>query len=393
MLARRFLDPAGGGEALLFGLGGPRFVSREAPQAYALSRWREEDETAARRAVARLVGVLEGGGRGETHIDFAGAPSANAMTVIRFATNTIACYGLAGGRKPRRAAPTNAVYLNATHFPVEWPRHMAWLDARPDIAPVLFVHDLLPITHPQFFWKGEPERHARRMAFLARRGAAAIVTNGVVEEQLRTHLARSGRASMPIFSAPPPVARIFRQPCAGDPRLEKFPFFVACGTIEPRKNHLFLVALWRSLVQRLGDAAPYLMIVGRRGWSWEPIVEAIHAADLRGRVIEISGLPTPAYRQMLGAARALLAPSREEGFGLPVAEALATGCPVIASDIPAHRLQSQTDRLSPTPLDIDEWAARIVAALDSTTPRAPVQAQRCDEDLYIDRLKRFLETV
>lgn len=393
MLARRFLDPGGGGEALLFGFGGPRIVGRDGPQASALSRWREEDEAAGRQAVARLAAILDGDRRGRTRVDFAGARAASALTVLRLATSAIARYGLAGGRRPGRIAGRGAIYLNATHFPVEWARHMAWLDGRPDIASVLFVHDLLPITHPQYFWKGEPERHARRLAFLARRGAAALVTNGVVEEQLKTHLARLGRATMPVFSAPPPVARIFRQPCAVNPGLEKVPFFVACGTIEPRKNHLFLVAVWRALVQRLGDAAPCLMIVGRRGWNWEPIVEAIHAADLRGRVVEISGLPTPAYRQMLGAARALLAPSHEEGFGLPVAEALAAGCPVIASDIPAHRAQSQSGRLCPTPLDIDAWAQRIVAALDAPTPRAPAQAERCDEDVYMDRLNRFFETV
>ena len=225
------------------------------------------------------------------------------------------------GPAPQRAAPRKSIYMNVANFPLDWDRHIAWLDQRPDIRPVFFIHDLLPIQQPQWFWPKEPSRHARRLALLARRGAAAIVASTSVEQDLRGHLALSGKANLPIFRTPPPVSEIFSEPATFDSRLAAVPFFVICGTIEPRKNHLLLLDVWRELVTIHGATAPKLVIVGNRGWNSEKTIHALEDEFLRGHVIEVAGLPTCDYKKLLDHCRALLAPSFAEGFGLPVAEA------------------------------------------------------------------------
>ncbi|WP_163778702.1 glycosyltransferase family 4 protein, partial [Proteus mirabilis] len=71
------------------------------------------------------------------------------------------------------------------------------------------------------------------------------------------------------------------------------PTFVACGTIEPRKNHLLLLHLWRALAERLGAATPRLVLVGRRGWEAENIVDMLERCPaIREHVVEVSGLST-----------------------------------------------------------------------------------------------------
>ena len=396
LLAGHFLDrtPAW---PLLFGLNGPRIGSNGLDTVRRVrASW---GETAGGEAAsARNERILE------TIASALDGAKATAPFVFRAKTGqrsgpvlaNLARHGLMRGREPARSAPRDAIYLNATHFPVEWRRHIAWLDQRQDVRPVLFVHDVLPVSRPGMFWPGEPERHRRRLQFLAQRGAGALVTSSVVETELRRFLASSGRPDLPIFRATPPVAETFVRPAALS-RRPASPFFVVCGTIEPRKNHLLLARVWRRLVRRLGPDAPRLLVVGKRGWSTEPIVAALHAADIGTHVVEASGMPTPVYRSLLGCALALLTPSFDEGFGLPLAEALSAGVPALASDIPSHREQAGGRAHLLDPADEDGWFETVAAFADpasdarrSAVERAaayePVSAER-----YLADIEAFLE--
>lgn len=385
-LARHFLarDPAW---PLMFGLRGPRLRPATDARAW-LDRlealWRETgaaDVDAACDAVADAL--LSAAGPTQLSLGRRGAGRLGRMAE---GARVLRRFRLADGPSPRDVAPPNAVFLNATHFPIESPRHVAWLDERPDIRPVLFVHDVLPVSHPHLFWGREPARHKQRLEFLARRGAGALVTTKRVEAALNEILATLGRANLPVFCAAPPVAPIFLAPAVPVARLRGRAYFVVCGTIEPRKNHVFLAALWRRLVESFGPRAPKLLVVGKRGWSYKPIVRALHDPALRGHVVEVSGVPTAAYRRLLEGARALLAPSLDEGFGLTVAEALAAGVPAIASDIPAHREQHgalflSTDRP-------DDWIEAIASATRSDFDgRRPPAAPPSD---YFSRVDAFL---
>ena len=111
------------------------------------------------------------------------------------------------------------------------------------------------------------------------------------------------------------------------------PYFVVVGTIEPRKNHAFLLDLWEVL----GPDAPMLLICGSRGWNNEAVFARLDALPPEGTVREVSWLSDGALSALIAGAAGLLAPSHAEGFGLPPLEALRNGIPVVANDIPVFR--------------------------------------------------------
>jgi glycosyltransferase involved in cell wall biosynthesis len=134
------------------------------------------------------------------------------------------------------------------------------------------------------------------------------------------------------------------------------PYFVAVGTLEPRKNHLMLLHVWREMAETLGPATPRLVLVGARGWDCENVLDLLERCDrLRTSVAWVDHLATPALRDLLEGATALLMPSFAEGFGLPVVEALAAGTPVLASDIPVFRGLAMPGVALLDPLDGLAW--------------------------------------
>ena len=58
-------------------------------------------------------------------------------------------------------------------------------------------------------------------------------------------------------------------------------FFIVRGTIEPRKNHLLLLRVWRRLIERFGQDAPKLVVIGKRGWNNKEVVSTLENQALR----------------------------------------------------------------------------------------------------------------
>jgi glycosyltransferase involved in cell wall biosynthesis len=306
-------------------------------------------------------------------------------------------YGAPIGRSPQKALPRRARYINVSQFPLWIASYFAWLESRPDIKAVFFIHDLLPLELPEYFPTAEFERHRCRLVNLARFGAAAIVTTECVAESLSAHLAALGRRHMPILVAPVPVAPVFHAARNGDGAIDAPPYFVMCGTIEPRKNHLMILHAWRELVRRDGPLAPKLVLVGTRGWKFEPVVDLLERSTfLAQHVVEVSGLSTPAMKHLLDGARALLMPSFAEGYGLPVREALAAGIPVVASDIPAFRALAGERVTLLSPIDGEAWLGTVRALARAELlrkGRGGSGAAEADRAAYFETIDGFVSAL
>jgi glycosyltransferase involved in cell wall biosynthesis len=138
------------------------------------------------------------------------------------------------------------------------------------------------------------------------------------------------------------------------------PYFVVLGNIEPRKNHWMLLQLWRRLIDLRGAAAPRLLVIGQRAWECENVVDLLERCEqLRGFVVEHPSCGDKELVNTLKYACALLYPSFVEGYGLPIAEALSLGVPVIASDLPVFREFAGEVPEYADPLDGRRWLELI----------------------------------
>lgn len=131
--------------------------------------------------------------------------------------------------------------------------------------------------------------------------------------------------------------------------------FLYYGSIEPRKNLVRLARAYRAS----GSHRP-LLIVGQDGWRAEEVKRAI---GVGGNVHFLPLQPRAVLTELIRSARALLFPSLAEGFGLPVAESMALGTPVLASSIPALREVAGEGALFVDPQD-EAAMSRAIRALD-----------------------------
>lgn len=222
------------------------------------------------------------------------------------------------------------------------------------------IHDLIPIEYPEYARPIEPVRHERRLATVSRYADGIIVPSEDVAVAMQERLRMKGRVHVPVWTVPHGIHKhpLPEKSLSADTRV---PYFVYLGTIEPRKNHLLLLNIWRRLVQQLGEKAPKLIIVGKRGWENENIVDMLERCPwLQNHVEEHNSLPDTEVVRLLCGSRALLFPSFVEGFGLPLAEALSLNVPAICSDIPVFRTIAQKSATYIDPLDAKSWEQAIL---------------------------------
>ncbi len=111
---------------------------------------------------------------------------------------------------------------------------------------------------------------------------------------------------------------------------QKYILFV--GTIQPRKNLPALVEAFQKL-RKENRIEEKLAIFGGRGWLWEPIVKKIKNAGVDGSIKYYDYAPKEDLPYIYSGAKILTLPALYEGFGLPPLEAMASGVPVVVSNI------------------------------------------------------------
>ena len=252
--------------------------------------------------------------------------------------------------------PAGAIYLNVCYHRFEQSRYFDWLGARPDVTAVFMIHDLLPLDYPEYFAPGEADKFRSRISTALRWGGAFLTASHTVRRRLQAEIAARGLPDRPIWTSPFPSPLAAFPP---KPAPARDPYFVVVGTIEPRKNHLLLLNLWREWA-REGGKPPRLVIVGNRGWENAQILALLDRSPaLSPYVAEVSDLSSADLSELIAGARALLAPSFDEGYGLPAVEALALGAPVVASDSPVAREVTQGRATLLSPLDGPSWRREI----------------------------------
>lgn len=233
---------------------------------------------------------------------------------------------------------------------------------------VCMVHDLIPIEYPEYARPGGAATHETRMQTVSQLADAVIANSAATADSFTQWAEAKGVRVPPIHVA---LLGTERMPEAA-PRVEEKPYFVCLGTIEPRKNHLLLLHQWRHMAQTLpAERVPGLKVIGRRGWENEQIVDMLERSPALGAFVEeINNCSDNELTAILKGACALVMPSFSEGYGMPIAEALSAGTPVIASDIAAHREAGSEVPDFLDPLDGPAWQEAVLAYADNGSRRA-----------------------
>lgn len=247
---------------------------------------------------------------------------------------------------------------------------------RRGVRPVFLIHDLIPITHPEYCRQGEDQMHARRMRHAIELGHGLIANSQATLASLREHARAQGLGLPPTVMAPlaPSVAPVAEQggqaPLAGA-------YFVALGTIEPRKNHLLLLQVWRQWREQASAGIAKLVLIGRRGWECQETLNLLQRTpSLRDCVVWCPDCTDAQLTAWLRHARALLFPTFVEGYGLPAVEAISLGVPVIASDLAVFResVADIPDYLHP--LDGLAWLETVQHYATAHSPHRQAQLER-----------------
>lgn len=271
-------------------------------------------------------------------------------------------------RTRRSKAVTSGIYFNVGHSGLEQPALLANLAAR-GVKPFIFLHDLIPVTHPEYCRSGDGERHHHRVLTALHYSAYIVVNSEYTAQELRSFALRAAVKRTPeILVAPLGLEPVFSDPATYEPFTVCRPFFVYVGTIEARKNLAFLLTLWSRLAANADDATPQLVLVGRNGWENEAVLDLLERApNLQKVVHHVADLSDTAVARLMRGAAAVLAPSMVEGYDLPALEASALGVPLIASDIPVHRELTPHATLV-DPIDGPGWLRAINEQLSGKTP-------------------------
>jgi glycosyltransferase involved in cell wall biosynthesis len=245
--------------------------------------------------------------------------------------------------------------------------------ARGETPLVSVVHDLTPVTHPEWharrtlvgflpLWERTVER-ARRFLCVSETTARQLVAL-YPETATRVRVARNGiDAAFFTPSGDAASRERTRQLHAAGQR-----FLLYLGTLEPRKNVEALVLACERLWARR-RSRPDLVLAGGSGWKTAGLHRRIARSPFRDKIHLTGYAPREAARELYRAAEVFVYPSLAEGFGLPVLEAMACGTPVVASTAEALREVGGDAALYAPPGDPAAIAAQIATALEDAEAR------------------------
>jgi glycosyltransferase involved in cell wall biosynthesis len=209
------------------------------------------------------------------------------------------------------------------------------------------IHDLVPLRFPEWTHRRTRRMHAAKYRN-TRRTCGLVVCNsrftaGEVQELLRIPAERTRVAY-------PAAEDVFR-PDGEAAHLGERPYVLTVATLEPRKNLETLLAAHELLRDELD-----LAVVGAAGWGRQPQLD-------RPGVVRLGYVSEKELARLYRGAAAFAYPSRFEGFGIPVLEAMASGTPAVVSAHPSLDEAAGDAALRADPDDAEAWADALRRAV------------------------------
>lgn len=270
----------------------------------------------------------------------------------------------------------DSILLNISHSGLERDSY-SYNIKKYQLKAIFFIHDLIPIEYPEYSRIGEKQKHINRLHTAIKSGYKIIVNSEDTSKKLSEY-AQKNSLDLPKIIVSHLGIKEFILKKSEQPLVK--PYFIMIGTIEPRKNHLMILNVLREIIKEFGDKAPKLVIIGRRGWECENVIDMLERSDsLRPYVLEIQKCNDTQLAEYLFGAQALLMPSFAEGYGIPVLEAISHKILVIASDLNVFREIAGNIPEYISPLDAIGWKKMILEYCDNNSIIRNAQIKRIND--------------
>ena len=189
---------------------------------------------------------------------------------------------------------------------------------------VVLIHDLIPITHPEFSKNKETEKHKKRINNSANLSDKVICLSHETKFQFEKYLSKNKvtiNADLKIIHPASELKFSITYPRE---------HYIMVGTIEPRKGYIDILKMWQTT-----DAKYPLVIIGQKGWMCDEEINLMKQLQKSGKVIWEKECSDEKLLEYYSKSRALIQNSYYEGFGLPVLEAINNRLVVFAREIAA----------------------------------------------------------
>ena len=223
-----------------------------------------------------------------------------------------------------RRMPNGTVYFNIGQTNLN-DRTTVTLRGCDGMRIVVYLHDTIPLDFPNTQTSASRLKFKRFFDRLDRHSDIVLCNSTYTKDRCLAHAKHLKHTDVHVLQ--PGLPDITVGSATFGPWSDK-PYFMAIGTLEPRKNIGFLLDLWEDM----GPDAPHLVLCGRRGWMNEDVFARLdHGVE---RVHELNDLDDAAMWALLKNSRGLLFPSMAEGFGYPAVEAAHLNVPLICNPLP-----------------------------------------------------------
>jgi glycosyltransferase involved in cell wall biosynthesis len=240
---------------------------------------------------------------------------------------------------------------------------------------VVTAHDAAPLTMPETFTRRGRWFHQRGFAAAAQRADIVITVSEFSAEEIAAHTAipRDRIRVVPNGVDLEPATAKEVQRALHTFGLDDRPYVFWLGTSQPRKNVRLLIDAFAQVVK--GTSVEHrLVLAGASGWLVDDEA-AVRALGDRARLL--GPVPEMHLASLFAGADLFAFPSRHEGFGIPVLEAMAQQTAVVCGDIPALREVAGDAARFVGPDDVDGWAHALIELLTDERQRADLVARGC----------------
>lgn len=251
------------------------------------------------------------------------------------------------------------------------PSHTLPLIRRPALKTVITVHDLgaeyLPQTHQL-----KQRLYLKLMTNYQLKTATHIIA--VSEATKKDLIQKAGIPQEKISVIYEGYNKELFRP--KKPVSAAYPYFLFVGTIQPRKNLDRLIKAYAKFLQHpsVTTHPPQLVLVGAKGWLSDTIYKLPSQLGLEDKIKFLGYVPDKDLPKLYQEALALVFPSLFEGFGLPILEAMASGCPVLTSNLSSLPEAAGKAGLLVNPYSEEEVSQGLIQIMDGKTREKLIQA-------------------